>query len=151
MLWLPALTKVDLKGRTVHGAFWTISFALANKVFTLGGQWALAWFLLPADMGLASAAQAMAAFAAILSAGGLGNVLLQRGKYKQEAGQAHWVSLILTFFMSLTIASLALASPALGKGELTQLLWVLAGVALLGAPQLVWAAGLQERLAFKSL
>ena len=60
----------DIHASVIEGAFWNVFYAVVNKGVTLLGQLALAWFLMPADMGLANMAQAMAAFAAILSTSG---------------------------------------------------------------------------------
>src|SRR5712692_6224104 len=38
--------------QAARGAFWTILFSVLNKCVTLGSQIALAWFLLPEDMGV---------------------------------------------------------------------------------------------------
>lgn len=43
--------EMDIKTHAVTGTFWNVFFALANKVFTLVGQLALNWFLLPDGQG----------------------------------------------------------------------------------------------------
>jgi PST family polysaccharide transporter len=152
---VPSTTaKVDmvlLKSRTIDGAFWNVGFAIFNKVITLVGQLMLAWFLMPADMGLANMALAMAAFTAILSVGGLGDVILQRRRYDQEAGQAFWLSLFFSTLMALAICSLAFVSPLIGKQGVKNLLWYLALATLIGAPATIMAAGLRRKMDFKNL
>lgn len=128
---------------------WNLVFAVANKFVTLGGQLALAWLLLPADMGLANMAQAMAASVAILSVGGLGDVLLQRGWHEDEASQAIWLSLAFSVVMGLMTCSLALISPSLGRPEVRNLLYVLSIATVVGSPGTVLGAALKRKLDFK--
>ena len=141
----------DLRHRAVEGAFWNISFALMNKGVTLAGQLALAWLLMPADIGLANMAQAMAVLAAFLSVEGLGDILLQRGAYDREAGQALWLALACTTLMSLVIVGLAFFSPLFGKPGLRPLLALLALATLIAFPAAILSAGLKKKLDFKGL
>lgn len=142
---------MNIKSRAIEGAFWNVFFAVANKIITAVGQFALAWFLLPSDMGWANLAQSMAAFTAILSVGGLGDVLLQRRKFDQEAGQAFWLSLLFSIFTALIIGSMALASPFIGKPKIENLLWFLSLATLIGAPATIMAASLKNKLDYKGL
>lgn len=142
---------MSLGARAIDGAFWNVGLALSNKVITLAGQVALAWFLLPSDMGLANLALATAAFTAVLSVGGLGDVLLQRRRYDEESGQGLWLSFTFCTLMALAIAAAAAASPAFGRPGIAGLLLVLACGMLVGAPATILAAGLKNRLDFKGL
>jgi PST family polysaccharide transporter len=135
----------------MDGAFWNVGMALSNKVVTLAGQVALAWFLMPSDMGLANLALATVAFTAVLSVGGLGDVLLQRRRYDEESGQALWLSFGFSSLMGLAIIGLALASPAMGRPNLRGLLLVLALGTVTGAPATVLSAGLKNKLDFKGM
>jgi PST family polysaccharide transporter len=140
-----------LGGVAAVGFFWNIGFAALNKVFTLAGQVALAWLLLPADVGLAGMATAIAGFAAFLAPSVLTNVLVQRNRYHQEAGQALWLAVALGTAGAGVIGCLALLSSRFGRGELHGLLWVLALGALLSGPGAVLGARLKLNLDFKHL
>jgi PST family polysaccharide transporter len=133
------------------GLFWNVGFAALNKVFTLAGQWALAWLLLPADLGLAGMATAMAGFAAFLAPSVLTNVLVQRDRYHQEAGQALWLAAGIGLAGAGVIGGLALLATRFGRPELQGLLWVLALGALLSGPSAVLGARLKLNLDFKHL
>src|ERR1041384_1495596 len=89
---------MELKSHALEGAFWTVFFATANKVVTAMGQFALAWFLVPSDMGLANMAIAITFFTSILSTGGISDVLVQRRKFEAEGGQAFWLSAAFSTF-----------------------------------------------------
>ncbi len=141
----------DLKAQAIDGAFWNVFFSLANKTVTFVGQLVLAWFLLPSDMGLANMAQAMAAFTAILSVGGLADVLIQRKRFNKDAGQALWVSIVFSALTSFSICVIALASSAFGRAQVRDLLFLLAMATMLGSPCTVLAAGLRSRLDFKGM
>jgi PST family polysaccharide transporter len=141
----------DLKTRTIDGAFWNVGFAVLNKAVTLVGQLMLAWFLLPADMGLANMAFAMVAFTAILSVGGLGDVLLQRNRFDQEAGQAFWLSVIFSTLTAIAICGLSFMNPFLGKPEVKNMFWLFALATFVGSPATIMAAGLKRNLDYKNL
>ncbi|HEY5039783.1 MAG TPA: oligosaccharide flippase family protein, partial [bacterium] len=134
-----------------HGAFWNVGFAAANKVVTLGGQLTLAWLLTPKDMGLAGMANAMAAFTAFLSAGSIGDVLIQRNKYSHEAGQGLWLSLFLSLATACLIALMSPFAALFGRGDLSGLLLVLVLPALAGFSNTILAAHLKHNLAFKNM
>lgn len=142
---------MTLGARAIDGAFWNVGLALTNKVVTLAGQIALAWFLVPADMGLANLALAIVSFTVVLQLGGLGDVLLRRNKYLEEAGQALSLSLVFGFLMALAIIGLGFAWPGAQTAKLRGLLSVLAMGVIIGCPVTVYTAGLKNRLDFKGL
>lgn len=121
----------------------------ANKVITLGGQIVLAWLLTPADMGIAGMAMAMTGFAAFLGAGSVGDVLVQRGRFEEEAGQGLWLSLLLSFGTALVILCLAPLANLLGHGALSGMILVLALLPLADALTPILSASLKTRLQFK--
>lgn len=102
-------------------------------------------------MGLANMAQAAVAFTAILSVGGLGDVLLQRRRFEQEAGQAFWLSVFFSTLTALIIGGMAVIGSWFGKTQIHLLIWLLALNALVGAPATILAAGLKHRLDYKGL
>src|ERR1700678_4256701 len=67
----PSFTRIEdtvsMGARAARGAFWSILFSALNKLVAFGGQIALAWFLLPEDMGLAGIALAVASIVSIAS------------------------------------------------------------------------------------
>ncbi len=134
-----------------HGAIWNIGLAMSNKVVTLIGQILLALLLIPADMGLAGMAMAATGFTAFLSAGGIGDVLIQRKRYEKEAGQALWLSLILSFFTALLIAMIIPVMILTGRTSLSGLLLILAFGSLVGTPNAVLGGRLKNNLDFKHL
>lgn len=134
-----------------HGAFWNIGFAAINKVVTLIGQLILAWLLLPKDMGLVGMTDAMAAFTLFLSAGSVGDVLIQRNKFALEEGQGLWLSLILSTITSSLIALMALIAKFIGRSDLCSLLLVLVIPVLAGFANTILMAKLKKNLSFKHL
>ena len=77
----PTLTSsapvVSIGTRAAQGAVWTIIFSGLNKVVALASQIALAWFLLPKEMGLFATAMSVASVASIFSGGNLRSVVIQ--------------------------------------------------------------------------
>jgi O-antigen/teichoic acid export membrane protein len=131
------------------GAFWNIGLAVANKAFTLIGQVVLAWILTPKDMGLAGMATAMAGIVAFMNASGVCDVLIQRGRYKEEAGQGLWLSFFLSFSTALLVACLVPIASWMGRPELSKMLFILAFLPIVDALSPVLAAALKSDLNFK--
>jgi O-antigen/teichoic acid export membrane protein len=141
----------QIKHKAVSGAAWNVSLALANKGVTTLGQFALAWFLMPKDAGLANIALSVAAVVTIFSIAGVGDVLLQRGMYKQEAGQGLWLSLAFSCITGLVLAGIALFHPIFRTENLKGLLWLLAFASIVGFPNTVVAVDLKRVMRFKQL
>jgi PST family polysaccharide transporter len=133
----------------VDGALWNIAFPLLAKFLSFGGQIVLAWLLVPADIGLAGMAQSMAAFTAILSVGGLSDVLVQRGRCREDAPHALWLSYGFTVATAVALAAIAVGASASGRPRVGGLVAVIALASLVGAPNPVVAAGLLSKLEFK--
>lgn len=133
------------------GVLWNIIFAFMNKGVTLVGQLVLAWYLIPKDMGLAGMATAMVGLVAFLSSGRLGSVLVQRGRYKSEVGQAFWLGGIMSVFLAMVIVILSKLSYIAGKNEISDLMLILAFGTLISAPNAVLGAGLMANHDFKGL
>lgn len=134
-----------------HGIFWNITMAGANKVVTLVGQVVLAWVLVPRDMGLAGMATAMAGFALFLGASSVGDVLVQRGRYKEEVGQAFWLSLCLSVSTAVLIALLSPVAGLLGRPQLSRMILILAFLPLADCLSPVLTSALKANLEFKHL
>lgn len=144
------ITK-GFSGIAAQGALWNISFAGVNKVVTLVGQLALAWLLTPKDMGLVGMTDAMAAFTLFISAGSIGDVLIQRNKLLLEEGQGLWLSLLLSTITVSLIALMSLLAKCFGRDDLCNLLLVLVLPVLAGFANTVLMAKLKQNLEFKSL
>lgn len=143
------LNPGELTHIATRGAFWNIGLAFANKGFTLVGQIVLAWILSPKDMGLASMAIAMAGIVAFMNASGVCDVLIQRGRFKEEAGQGLWLSLFLSFSTSLLIACLVPIASWMGRPELSKMLLILIFLPIADAFSPILSAALKSDLKFK--
>jgi len=142
---------VSYRQIATHGAFWNIGLATANKVITLVGQVVLAWLLTPADMGVAGFAIAMVGLTAFLSAGGVGDVLLQRGRFKQESPQGLWLSIFLSVCIAGLVSLMIPINILSGRNDLTGLLIILAFSCLLSFANPILGTQLKSDLDFKRL
>jgi PST family polysaccharide transporter len=140
-----------LKSKAINGATWNISLALANKGATTLGQFALAWFLVPKDMGVANIAISVVAVVTVLSIGGIGDVLLQRGRYLEEASQGFWLSLIFTIFTIIILAVLSILHPIFKGENLKNFFLLMALAAFAATPNTVLAVDLKRKMHFKQL
>lgn len=102
-------------------------------------------------MGFAGMANAMVGFTAFLSAGSVGDVLVQRGRYKTEAMQGMWVSLFLAIITALIILIMSPIMGWSGRPEIAGLLLVLAVSTVVGTPNTVLGATLKNNLDFKHM
>ncbi len=134
-----------------EGAAWNISLAFSNKIITGIGQVILVWLLKPSDMGLAGMAMAIAGFTAFLSAGWLGDVLVQRGNYAREAGQGFWLSIGLYFSMGLLICAIASGIYLFGQRDLFGLLLTMGICSLASVFSPVLYGHLKNDLDFKNM
>jgi O-antigen/teichoic acid export membrane protein len=141
----------EIKKQTISGAFWSIGFAFANKGVTTLGQFALAWFLLPKDAGLANIALSVASVLTVLSTAGVGDVLLQRGRFKEESGQGMWLSLFFSTITAFVIMVLAIFHPVFHHENLSHLLWLLILSTWVGFPNAVYGTELKKAMRFKKL
>jgi len=137
--------------RTAQGAFWTIGLALLNKVVAFGCQIALAWFLLPNDVGLVGMALSITSIAALISGMNLKNVLIQRqDRFAQDAGQVFWLSLVMGLTGSLLLAAAApLAGLVYNDNRVVPLILLVSVSNFLGSAPAVYAAVLSRDLRFR--
>src|SRR5437773_862485 len=90
--------------QAAHGAFWTIFFSVLNKVVTLGSQIAVAWFLLPQDMGLVAMAFSITSLVTTICGSSLSKILIQRqDRFAEDAGQVFWLSLAMNTAAALLL------------------------------------------------
>jgi O-antigen/teichoic acid export membrane protein len=146
---LRKLAPGELTHIATRGAFWNIGLAAGNKIFTMVGQLILAWILSPKDMGLAGMAIAMAGIVAFMNAYGVSDVLIQRGRYKEEAGQGLWLSLFLSLCTSTFVACLAPIASWMGHPELSKMFLILFLLPIADALSPVLSAALKSDLNFK--
>lgn len=98
----------SLGTQAVGGAFWTLLFSALNKVITFGGQIALAWFLLPEDMGLAGMALSVASIVSIVSGTNLTILLIQRKEtFEENASEIFWLSLTMNIIATLFLVTVS--------------------------------------------
>ncbi len=139
--------------QAAHGAFWTIFFSVLNKCVTLGSQIALAWFLLPQDLGLVAMTFSITSVVAMICGSNLSKILIQRPEgFAEHAGQVFWLSLALNVVAAIL---LALVSPLAGiifkEPRVTSLILVTALTIPLMALPTVYSASLYHNLQFKSI
>lgn len=93
----------------------------------------------------------MAGFALFLGAPSVGDVLVQRGHYKEEAGQAFWFSLFLSVSTSVLIGLLSPVAVFIGRPDLSKMLLVLAFLPLADFLSPTLTSSLKTNLEFKRL
>jgi O-antigen/teichoic acid export membrane protein len=97
-----------LGARSLRGAVWVTVCSLGNKVFSLVGQIALAWLLVPDEIGLVALALSVTSFFEWLTAGGLQDVLIQRrATFDRDAGQVLYLSVAANVVAALLAISAA--------------------------------------------
>ncbi len=136
--------RQSMGGHAVRGAFWTVGMSLGNKVITLVGQVALAWFLLPRDMGVVAMAASVIAWATFFTASGIDDLLVQRhDTYDRDAPQILWISLGFNFLaLGVAAALTPFASRHFGDARVGKLMliqaasWPLTTITLVLRPKL---------------
>src|SRR5438132_7305405 len=99
---------LSLGTHTADGAVWTIVFAGLNKGIALCSQVALAWFLLPHELGLFATAVSIASIASILSGANLKNIIIQQEQNDGRAvSEIFWLSLVLNLIGCFVVAAFA--------------------------------------------
>ena len=152
--------KADSRGnpgplgeRSVRGAFWNIVSGAGTKLLGLASQIALAWFLVPDDLGLVAMAYAIAGVGSILMSSGIRDLLIQRTeRFNQDASDAFWLSLALSTAAALVLSCLApLAGMMFREPRVVPLLLILGLSWPLSAPSMIYFASLYRALRFKTI
>src|SRR5271154_469318 len=119
------VTAPSAGAQAVGGAFWTILFSSLNKVTAFGSQMALAWFLLPSDMGLAAIAISIASLVSLMTGTNLKTLLVQRQEALQEnTSEVFWLSLAMNCAAALLLAvSAPLAGRWFNEPRLVPMIW----------------------------
>src|SRR5712692_5445687 len=138
--------------QAARGAFWTILFSVLNKCVTLGSQIALAWFLLPEDMGVVALTLSITSVVSTFCAFNLAKVLIQRrDSFQQDAGQVFWLALAMNVTASLLLVALSPIGASLFKEpRVTSLTLVAAAIPFMALPT-IYVAALYRDLRFKSI
>ncbi|MDA0323396.1 MAG: oligosaccharide flippase family protein [Verrucomicrobia bacterium] len=146
-------TSHDLGTVAARGALWMLIASGFNKIVTLGGQWALAWFLVPDDYGIVAMAMSAAWIASFLTAGSLQPVLVNRGTdFDAFASDAFWLSITIGLTSAVCTAALAqVASIVFHDDRALWILLVVAAAALIASPRTVYAAKLKTQLRFRAI
>jgi O-antigen/teichoic acid export membrane protein len=138
---------------TTRGAFWTILFSLLNKVVSFGSQIALAWFLLPKDMGLVAMALSVTSVFGLISGMNLKNMLVQQQEhFARDVGQVFWLSLLMGLTGSFFLAAAApFAGTVFNDQRVVPLILLISIANFLGSAPTVYAAVLSRDLRFRAL
>lgn len=147
----PASNVPGVGARTAEGAFWTIGFAVLNKAVAFASQIALAWFLLPKDVGLVGMALSITSIAALISGMNLKNVLIQRQEhFEREVGQVFWLSLLMGLTGSLLLVAAApVAGHIFNDQRVVPLILLISISNFLGSAPAVYSAVLSRDLRFR--
>jgi PST family polysaccharide transporter len=153
----PSFTRiqntVSIGTQAAHGAFWNILFSVLNKLVAFGGQIALAWFLLPDDMGLAGIALAVTSIVSIAS-GAIPTILLiqHEGAFEENAGEIFWLSLAMNFTATLFLVAVSpLAGHLFKDPRVVPVILILAVAVPLMALPTIYASQLYRDLRFRAL
>ena len=139
--------------QAARGAFWTLLFSIFNKVVALGSQIALAWFLIPEQIGLVAMALSVANLIALMLGGNLRSVLVQRQEnFAAEAGQVFWLSLSMNTTAALLLAALApVAGRLFHEPRVIPLILIAAASVPILALSTVYSAALYRDLRFRAV
>ena len=148
-----ARPPAGLGAQAARGAFWTLLFSILNKVVALGSQIALAWFLVPEQIGLVALALSVANLLALMLGGNLRSVLVQRQEnFAAEAGQVFWLSLSLNTTAALLLAALApVAGWLFHEPRVVPLILIAAASVPILALSTIYSAALYRDLRFRSV
>ena len=153
--------------QVIAGFAWMASQAVLAKALALAGQMVLAYILGPSVFGLVGLAYTVSSFASLVQQGGVSGVLVHRQvKFRRWANAAFWMSLtagIVAALLMVVAAPLAAwfyqgaatrlgsAAAAAARGQLTQLVLVLAIAAPLNSLTIVPMAQLQNQMRFRAI
>ena len=149
----PQITRSAPVGQqATRGFAWLLGQTLTVKVLTMGGQVVLAWLLLPEDFGVVGLAYTLAAFAGLINAAGLRDVLIRRQQHIRCWGNvAFWLSLSLGLLASLAMAAMAPIAAALyDMPSLVGIVLVMAATIPLTSLHTVPWTVLQQQLRFRA-
>ena len=144
---------VSISTQAAYGIFWNILFSVFTKLVAFGGQIALAWFLLPEDMGLAGIALAVVGIVSIAS-GTIPTILLiqHKGTFEENAGEIFWFSLAMNFTAALFLVAVSpVAGHLFRDPRVASILLILAVAVPLMALPTIYASQLYRNLRFRAV
>jgi O-antigen/teichoic acid export membrane protein len=147
------LRPAQLGSRAAIGVLGMLIYSGSNKAITFLGQVALAWFLVPADIGMVATALSLASIVGIANSPGLKDVLVrERQSFDSLASKAFWLSLFLNTVgaIGLVIVAFAWASVT-GDHRIIPLILVIAATWPIQALGIVYSAKLSQELAFGAI
>jgi len=144
------MSDMSVGSIVVRGAFLTTLCSIAVKFVTFISQIALAWFLVPEDMGLVAIATAISGMMSILMAAGVRDVLVQqRLNFMSDASAGFWLALAMNSCATCVAFAIAPFSGKLfGEPELTSLIMIMAVCWPITAFSSVYHASLYRELRF---
>ncbi|HYW77800.1 MAG TPA: oligosaccharide flippase family protein [Gammaproteobacteria bacterium] len=142
--------RSGLSNALARGFSFMLAQTLLGKLARTGSQFALAWFLSPADFGIAAVALAAYAIASQLCVSPIEQKIVQLSdRHGSYVGEAATVSLVLGLTAGAALALLAVPLARLtGQAALPPLLWSLSAALPLNALESVPRASLTAQLRF---
>ncbi|MDZ4831471.1 MAG: oligosaccharide flippase family protein [Phycisphaerae bacterium] len=146
-------TEASLHRSARRGSALALVQTIAGKATSIAAQLALAWFLMPADSGLASIATSINGLLIFFNPLAMSDVLLaRRAEFERDAAAGFWVSMLLAAVTTLFLLGVAVPfEDWTGKTGLGAVLAVLAFRPILSALQIVPYTVLRTGLRFGSL
>ncbi|MGN6504402.1 MAG: oligosaccharide flippase family protein, partial [Tepidisphaeraceae bacterium] len=146
----PHSSKISLGHHAARGAAWSATYVVAIKVVNFLSQIALAWLLVPSDLGLVGLAMTVATFASLLLQTGIREILIQRGRRFSSWGPpAFWLAMMLGI---ISVAIMLVVGPWFARvyndRRLVGLIALLCGQVLANAAYVVPEARLQIDMGF---
>jgi O-antigen/teichoic acid export membrane protein len=138
---------------STRGVLWTVAATAGIKLISLFSQIALAWFLVPSDMGLLAFALSITSIAEFVTCGGLVQVMVQRNTpIERDSPQVFWLSLSMHVAASLVAIAMApFAGRIFGDQRIVPLIVVAATAWPLGSLSAIYLIKLLRDLRFKTL
>lgn len=136
-----------------NGVFFTVLGGVGIKLMSSLAQLALAWLLLPEDIGLAASAIAIANTAAVIQTGGLHVLLVSKRKgFASWGGQAFYVGILVNSILAITLICVAPKVASIyGQPELFWLISLIALTFPLAQFGLIESAWLVREMRFQTL
>jgi O-antigen/teichoic acid export membrane protein len=147
------METVSVAAHAARGAFWNILFSVLNKAVAFTCQLGLAWFLLPADMGLAGIALSIASIVSIVSGTNLAMLLSQtKDDFEENAREIFWLALTLNGTAALLLVLFApVAGHLFHETRLVPLILILALAVPWMALPTIYSSYLYRELRFRVL
>jgi O-antigen/teichoic acid export membrane protein len=144
-------TKTDIDNTLIAGSKFMLLARLIVKAIGVVSSLVLARLLVPEDFGLVAIAMAFLTFIDLFGQFGFGTVLIQKQNASQQDYDTAWTFRVIFGFVAAAI--LIGSAPAIagfyGDQRLTEILYVLALIAILGGAQSINTVNFQKHFDFK--